>query len=175
MYRKSSKPLISAKEINERLDTLGKDVAAFGCDIVITILSGGFMFSADICKRIATPKLQLAFIRASSYGNGTESSGKLEISGLENIDIRGKKVLLVDDILDTGMTMAGLKQALEGLGAKEIRTCVLLDKPSRRTAEIRADFAGFEIENKFVVGYGLDYAGEYRTFPEIWTLEDSNG
>ena len=175
MYRKSSKPLISAKEINERLDTLGKDVAAFGCDIVITILSGGFMFSADICKRIATPKLQLAFIRASSYGNGTESSGKLEISGLENIDIRGKKVLLVDDILDTGMTMAGLKQALEGLGAKEIRTCVLLDKPSRRTAEIRADFAGFEIENKFVVGYGLDYAGEYRTFTEIWTLEDSNG
>ena len=91
------------------------------------------------------------------------------------MDIRGKKVLLVDDILDTGMTMAGLKQALEGLGAKEIRTCVLLDKPSRRTAEIRADFAGFEIENKFVVGYGLDYAGEYRTFPEIWTLEDSNG
>ena len=112
MYRKSSKPLISAQEINERLDTLGKDVAAFGCDIVITVLSGGFIFSADICKRIATPKLQLAFIRASSYGSGTESSGSLKITGLENMDIRGKKVLVIDDILDTGNTMFGIKQAL---------------------------------------------------------------
>lgn len=175
MYRKSSKPLISAQEINERLDTLGKDVAAFGCDIVITVLSGGFMFSADICKRIATPKLQLAFIRASSYGNGTESSGNLKITGLENIDIRGKKVLVIDDILDTGTTMFGVKQALNGMGAKEIKTCVLLDKPARRTANITADFVGFEVENKFVVGYGLDYAGDYRTYPEIWTMEEDDG
>ena len=120
MYRKSSKPLISAQEINERLDTLGKDVAAFGCDIVITVLSGGFIFSADVCKRIASPKLQLAFIRASSYGSGTESSGSLKITGLENMDIRGKKVLVIDDILDTGNTMFGIKQALAGMGAKEI-------------------------------------------------------
>lgn len=175
MYRKSSKPLISAREINERLDTLGKDVAAFGCDIVITVLSGGFIFSADICKRIATPKLQLAFIRASSYGSGTESSGNLKITGLENIDIRDKKVLVIDDILDTGNTMFGIKQALAGMGAKEIKTCVLLDKPARRTADITADFAGFEVENKFVVGYGLDYAGDYRTFPEIWTMEEDDG
>ena len=175
MFKMSKVPLISKKEIDERLDALAREIAPCGFDIVVAALTGSFMFTADICRRIATPGLRISFIRASSYGNGTESSGKLEISGLENIDIRGKKVLLVDDILDTGMTMAGLKQALEGLGAKEIRTCVLLDKPSRRTAEIRADFAGFEIENKFVVGYGLDYAGEYRTFPEIWTLEDSNG
>ena len=175
MYKKSSKPLISAKEISERLDTLGKDVAAFGCDIVITVLSGGFMFSADICKRIATPKLQLAFIRASSYGNGTESSGNLKITGLENIDIRDKKVLVIDDILDTGNTMFGVKQALNGMGAKEIKTCVLLDKPARRTANITADFVGFEVENKFVVGYGLDYAGDYRTYPEIWTMEEDDG
>ena len=175
MYKKSSKPLIPAQAISERLDSLAKDVAAFGCDIVITVLSGGFMFSADICKRIATPKLQLAFIRASSYGNGTESSGNLKITGLENIDIRDKKVLVIDDILDTGNTMFGIKKALSGMGAKEIRTCVLLDKPARRTADITADFAGFEIEDKFVVGYGLDYAGDYRTYPEIWTMEESNG
>ena len=170
MYRKSSKPLISAQEINERLDTLGKDVAAFGCDIVITVLSGGFIFSADICKRIASPKLQLAFIRASSYGSGTESSGSLKITGLENIDIRGKKVLVIDDILDTGNTMFGIKQALAGMGAKEIKTCVLLDKPARRTADITADFVGFEIENKFVVGYGLDYDGLGRELKDIYTI-----
>lgn len=175
MYKKSSKPLIPAQAINERLDTLGKDVAAYGCDIVITVLSGGFLFSADICKRIASPKLQLAFIRASSYGNGIESSGKLKISGLENIDIRDKKVLVIDDILDTGNTMFGVKQALSGMGAKEIKTCVLLDKPARRTANITADFVGFEVENKFVVGYGLDYAGDYRTYPEIWTMEEDDG
>ena len=89
--------------------------------------------------------------------------------------IRGKKVLVIDDILDTGNTMFGIKQALVGMGAKEIKTCVLLDKPARRTADITADFAGFEIENKFVVGYGLDYAGDYRTFPEIWTMEEDDG
>ena len=175
MYKKSDKPLITAQAINERLESLAKDIAAFGCDIVITVLSGGFLFSADISKRIASPKLQLAFIRASSYGNGTESSGNLKITGLENIDIRGKKVLVIDDILDTGNTMFGIKKALSGMGAEEIRTCVLLDKPARRTADITADFVGFEIENKFVVGYGLDFAGNYRTFPEIWTMEESDG
>ena len=173
MYRMSAKPLISAQEINERLDTLSAEIAPCGFDIVVAALTGSFMFTADICRRIATPGLHIAFIRASSYGNSTESSGSLQLSGLEKLDIRGKKVLLIDDILDTGTTLLGVTQKLAEQHPASIKTCVLLNKESRRTQDIHADFVGFEVEDKFVVGYGLDYADMYRTFPEIWTLEEN--
>ena len=124
---------------------------------------------------IASPELQVSFIRASSYGNSTQSSGQLQVSGLERLDIKGKKVLLVDDILDTGITLSKVCKTLEAYAPAEIRTCVLLDKSERRTVDFNADFVGFCIENKFVVGYGLDYAENYRTYPEIWTLEEDYG
>ena len=133
------------------------------------------MFTSDICRRIAKPELKVAFIKASSYGDGMESSGKVKISGLESLDIAGKNILVIDDILDTGNTMLGITNALRDLGPNKVKTCVFLDKPARRVAKIEADFVGFKIENKFVVGYGLDYAGNYRTFPEVWTMEESDG
>lgn len=175
MYRMSRQPLISKKEIDERLDTLAEELRSENFDIVVSTLLGGFMFTADICRRIAKPELRVAFIKASSYGDGTESSGKVKISGLESLDIAGKNILVIDDILDTGNTMLGITNALRDMGPNKVKTCVLLNKQARRVADIRADFVGFEVENKFIVGCGLDYAGDYRTLPEIWTLEETDG
>ena len=171
----SEKPLISKKEIDERLDTLAEELRSENFDIIVSTLLGGFMFTADICRRIAKPELKVAFIKASSYGDGMESSGKVKISGLESLDIAGKNILVIDDILDTGNTMLGITNALHDMGPNKVKTCVLLNKQARRTADIRADFVGFEVENKFIVGCGLDYAGDYRTLPEIWTLEETDG
>jgi len=175
MYRMSRQPLISKKEIDERLDTLAEELRSENFDIVVSTLLGGFIFTADICRRIAKPELKVAFIKASSYGDGTESSGKVKISGLESLNIAGKNILVIDDILDTGNTMLGITNALRDMGPNKVKTCVLLNKQARRTADIRTDFVGFEVENKFIVGCGLDYAGDYRTLPEIWTLEEADG
>lgn len=175
MYKMSEKPLITATQIAERLDTLAQEIKAFHPEIILSVLTGSYIFTADLSRRLSSPDLQIKFIKASSYGCSTKSSGKLEVSGLEGIDICGKRVLVIDDILDTGCTMESLAKILNGMGASLIKTCVLLNKESRRTVDFHADFVGFEIENEFVVGYGLDYANNYRTFPDIWTLRDENG
>ena len=172
MYKLSNAPLISAQQIDKRLESLAQELKACDFDVILSALTGSYMFTADISRRIARPQLQIAFIKTSSYGNSTESQGSVKISGIENLDIKDKRVLIVDDILDTGNTMNALVKTLTELGPASIKTCVLLNKESRRTVDYHADFVGFEIENKFVVGYGLDYANEYRTFPEIWTLEE---
>ena len=181
MYRMSEKPLISADEIRERMVTLAREVAsAYDYDILLSALTGAYMFTADLARELSKvqgPKAiqkKVAFIKASSYGDSMKSSGELQVRGLEKIDIKGKKILMVDDIADTGTTLLGLVNLLRNAGAKEIRTCVLLNKQERREVDIKADFVGFEIENEFVVGYGLDFAEDYRTLPEIWTLQETN-
>lgn len=175
MYRLSREPLITARQIEQRLDTLANEIRSLDFDVILSVLTGSYIFTADLSRRLAKPNLQVKFIRASSYGESTESCGSVKFSGLENIDIRGKRVLVIDDILDTGATMARLCSILNDMGAGLIKTCVLLDKEGRRTTEIEANFVGFNIKNEFVVGYGLDCAGEYRTLPEIWTLGEQNG
>ena len=172
MFKLSKAPLISAQQIDKRLESLALELKAFDFDVILSALTGSYMFAADISRRIANPKLQIAFIKASSYGDSTESNGKVKISGLGDIDIKDKRILVIDDILDTGNTMKSLVEALAELGPASIKMCVLLNKESRRVVDCHADFVGFEIENKFVVGYGLDYANDYRTLPEIWTLEE---
>jgi len=172
MLKLSREPLISAVEIDKRLESLAQELKACDFDVILSVLTGGYIFTADISRRIANPHLQIAFIRASSYGDSTESSGKVKITGLEKLDIKNKRVLLIDDILDTGNTMKALTQTLSEFGPASIKTCVLLNKESRNTANCHADFVGFEIEDKFVVGYGLDFANDYRTLPDIWTLEE---
>lgn len=175
MYRLSREPLITARQIEQRLDTLANEIRPLDFDVILSVLTGSYIFTADLSRRLAKPNLLVKFIRASSYGESTESCGSVKFSGLENIDIRGKRVLVIDDILDTGATMARLCSILNDMGAGLIKTCVLLDKEGRRTTEIEANFVGFNIKNEFVVGYGLDCAGEYRTLPEIWTLGEQNG
>ena len=181
MFRMSEKPLVSADKIRERVATLAGEIAAnYDYDILLSALTGAYMFTADLSRELAKVlgakacQKKIFFIKASSYGNSTESSGKLQVRGLEKVDNKGKKVLMVDDIADTGTTLLGLLNMLREAGAKEVRSCVLLNKQERREVEVKADFVGFEIENEFVVGYGLDYAEDYRMLPEIWTLQETN-
>lgn len=171
MYKMSEKPMITAEEIQKRVKDLAAEIArSFNFDVIVSALTGAYMFTADLSRALANTKHRIAFIKASSYGSGMESCGKLKVSGMEHLDLKGKKVLLVDDILDTGNTLSALTQMIKEAGAADIRTCVLMNKEERRTVDFHADFVGFEIKNEFVVGYGLDFDEDYRTLPEVWTL-----
>ncbi len=136
--------------------------------VVVSLLNGTVMFLADLIRHLNLP-LRLDFIGVSSYGAGTES-GDLVFTKELRLDVRGRDVLLVDDILDTGKTLSRVIPKLEALKPRRIKTCVLLDKPARRTHDIEADFVGFEIPDFFVVGYGLDFAERYRNLPFVGVL-----
>ena len=162
--------LISAEQIAQRVECLGRYIE---CDFqrsgltVIGVLNGATVFVADLIRRISMP-LRLDFMGVSSYGSGT-TSGELQVYKDLRLDVTGKDVLLVDDILDTGKTLHRLVEMLKERQAGRIRTCVLLDKPARREQEIIADYVGFEIPNAFVYGYGLDFNdGEGRNLKDIW-------
>ena len=173
MLNLSKAPLIDAQKIAKRIGELGKQIGGeYDFDTIVGVMTGSFIFVADLCRAMPKKKAQIKFIKASSYGDSTESSQKVNVSGLDSIKVEGARILLVDDILDTGHTMQALVKELSAMGAKEIKTCVFLDKPERREVPIKADYVGFEIPNAFVVGYGLDFADEYRTFPDVWTLEE---
>lgn len=149
-----------ARSIVDRFD--GRDFT------VVSILKGSCIFSADLIRRIPVP-LELAFVSASSYRDKT-TSGELEISFFPTGEIEGRNLLLVDDILDTGQTMSRLKEEFLRRGASEVATCVFLDKPSRRAVELDADFKVLEVDDLFVVGYGLDFNGRYRNLPYVGVL-----
>lgn len=165
--------LYSEPEIVAGIDRVAREVteAYAGRDFtVVCVLKGSCVFASDLIRRIPIP-LELAFLAASSYGDGT-TSGNLEINFFPTgNEIEGRNLLLVDDILDTGKTLFRLKAELARRGASEVKTCVFLDKPSRREAPIVPDFRGFEVDNLFVVGYGLDYAGRYRNLPFVGALK----
>lgn len=137
---------------------------------IVSVLKGSCVFTAELIRSIEAP-VGLAFAVAESYRDGVDS-GRLEISVLPGeTEIRGRRVLLVDDILDSGATLAAIKRELLRRGASEVRTCVLLDKPARRAVEFEADLACFEIEDHFVVGFGLDHAGRFRNLPFVAALK----
>jgi hypoxanthine phosphoribosyltransferase len=127
------------------------------------------MFIADLLRHLTLP-LRLDFIGVSSYGDATRP-GELVYTKELRLDVKGRHVLLVDDILDTGRTLEAVLKKLRPLGPLSIRSCVLLDKPSRRERDVRADYVGFEVPDQFVVGYGLDYAERYRNLPFIGVLK----
>jgi len=136
--------------------------------VVVSLLNGTVMFLADLIRHLNLP-LRLDFIGVSSYRAGT-TSGRLVFTKELRLDVSGRDVLLVDDILDTGRTMSCVLGRLRALGPRRIRTCVLLDKPSRRAENVRADYVGFSIPDYFVVGYGLDFAERYRNLPFVGVL-----
>jgi len=136
--------------------------------VVVPLLTGTVLFLADLIRLLPLP-LRLDFLGASSYGAGTEA-GQLVITKELRMSVRGRAVLLVDDILDTGRTLLQMRHRLRELGARSIRTCVLLDKKARRAVPIEADYVGFEIPDVFVVGYGLDFAERYRNLPFVGVL-----
>lgn len=163
--------LISEDQIARRISALAREIEKdyAGRDLVIVaLLNGTVVFLADLLRRLALP-LRLDFIGVSSYGAGTESADLVFTKELR-LDVTGRDVLVVDDILDTGKTLSQVMGKLRKLKPRRIKTCVLLDKPSRRIESVTADYVGFEIPNHFVVGYGLDYAERYRNLPFVGVL-----
>lgn len=165
--------LISAEAIERGIERVAGEVTAAyqGTDFtVVGVLKGSCVFVSDLIRRVPIP-LELAFLSASSYRDGT-TSGPIDLAFFPaDGEITGKRLLLVDDILDTGRTMQALVDALLERGASDVKTCVFLDKPSRRGVDIEPDFRAFEIEDLFVVGYGLDFAGRYRNLPYVGALK----
>ncbi|MDR1759973.1 MAG: hypoxanthine phosphoribosyltransferase [Fibrobacter sp.] len=168
-YEISPKPLFSEAEIQNRVAELAREIdASFEYDLIAGILTGAFVFIADLSRRLSR-RVPLRFIKASSYGERM-TSGAVEIPESDFTPFAGKKILLIDDILDTGKTLEALVQKMKACGAAEVKTCVLLDKPSRREVPFQTDYRGFEIEDQFVVGYGMDYAENFRTLPAVFVM-----
>lgn len=162
--------LISERRIRRRVAELGREISAHYREKHLTVIfvsNGAIVFTADLIRNIKLP-IHIDSISASSY-KGTRS-GKVKIAADVKVDIKNRHVLVVDDILDTGNTLAEVLSSIEGYHPKDIMTCVLLDKPSRRLIPLKADFVGFEIPDVFVVGYGLDYNEYYRNLPFIGRL-----
>ncbi len=168
--------LISENDIAQRVEALGKAITEeFAGEelVVICVLKGSFMFCSDLIKKINLP-INLEFIALSSYGEGTKSSGNIKLDMDLTGSIGDKNVLIVEDIVDTGLTIKTLLKMLEGRQPKKIQLASLLFKPSRNEHPVTIDYLGFEIEDKFVIGYGLDYAGRYRELPYVGVLNAGN-
>ena len=167
------KVLLSEEEIKTRVAKLGEEIYDAFRDknpMFVGVLNGCFIFMADLV-RAAQLKSELEFIGVSSYNNGTKSSGVVQITRDLQRDISGRDIIIVEDILDSGNTLAFLKNYLMTKGAKSISIVTLLDKPARREKAVEADLAGFVVPDEFVVGYGLDYAQLYRNLPYIGVLK----
>ena len=163
--------LIPQSQIARRVRQMSNDIEREfkgGEMVVVSLLNGTVMFLADLIRNLSLP-LRLDFIGVSSYGVGTEP-GELVITKELRLDVRGRDVLLVDDILDTGKTLYRVLGRMRALKPRRIRTCVLLNKPARRIEEVQPDFVGFNIPDFFVVGYGLDFAERYRNLPFVGVL-----
>ena len=175
MAERIGKIIVDEVKIRKRLSDLVKKIARDCNDnepVIVAILKGSFMFLADLVRLLYIHDIHaiIDFMIVSSYV-GTESSGIIEIQKDITTPIEGRWVIVVDDILDTGRTMSNVVRCLEEKGPRSIKTCVLLDKPSRRLVDIEADYCGFTIDNHFVIGYGLDYNNRYRDLPFIGILD----
>ncbi len=165
--------LLTQEQIWQRTKELGKEISRdYAGEEVILIgtLKGAVMFMADLMKNIALD-IQIDFISASSYGSGTISSGSVKIKKDIEIDITGKNVIIIEDIIDTGNTLKYLKEYFLSKNPKSLKICTLLDKPSRRQADVTGDYIGFTVEDLFIIGYGLDFDQKYRNLPYISYLE----
>lgn len=164
-----SKEEISAK-VKELADRITKDYEDSDSLVVVCILKGASVFFADLIRKI-NRQVQIDFMSISSYGNSRSSSGVVQIRKDLDINIFGKDVLIVEDIMDSGQTLAYLTEMLSARDPSSLKICALLDKPERRVADIQPDYCGFEIPDEFVVGYGLDYAEKYRNLEYIGVLK----
>ncbi|MDZ4991733.1 hypoxanthine phosphoribosyltransferase [Clostridium perfringens] len=173
MEDKNRNILLSEEQIKEQIAIVGKKITQDYKDkdlYVLSLLRGSFIFAADLVRAIDT-KTQIGFMTTSSYGHGEESTGIVKVVNDIPDNIEGLDVLIVDDIIDSGITMDFVINHVKSLGAKSIKTCTLLDKPSRRKVDLKPDYCCFEIEDLFVVGYGLNYGDHYRNIPYIFNWE----
>ena len=163
--------VISSDQLRATVSALGARIARdyAGKDLVlIGVLNGAFIFLADLARSITIPH-QIDFIRVASYGQNDSSSGTIRLSKDVELDLRHRHVLLVEDIVDTGTTLAWLTEKFKDQQAASVKICALIDKKERRKTEVRLDYVGFA-QDGFLVGYGLDYAEQYRSLPEIYSL-----
>lgn len=174
-YDNSIKEIIyTEEEIKNRVAVIGKQISKDykGEELVVVgVLRGSIVFMADLIRNIDLPVV-LDTVALSSYYNGTESTGKVKINKDLESSITDKNVLIVEDIADRGITLTFLIEMLQVRKAKSIKICTLLNKPSRRTIEVKLDYIGFDIDDHFVVGYGLDFAQKYRNYPHIGILKE---
>ncbi|MBB1062235.1 hypoxanthine phosphoribosyltransferase [Limosilactobacillus fastidiosus] len=165
--------LYSEEEINRRMDELAKQLTAEYREqrpLIISVMTGAVLFTVDMIKRMDI-MAKLDFIDVSSYYGGTSSTGEVKLVQDLKSDIRGRSILIMEDIVDTGHTLKFLIELLKERGAKSVKVCTLLDKPEGRQVEVKADYVGFNVPNEFLVGYGLDYKGYYRNLPYVGILK----
>jgi len=167
-------PVINKHDIHRQIRRIAETISIDyqGRELVlIGVLKGAFLFLADLARELKLAKVKIDFLQASSYGADTVSSENIVLKKDIDVDIRGKDVLVVEDIVDTGLTLAYLIRHLEGFSPSSIKVCAMIDKRERRKAAIRVDYACTTIDKGFLVGYGLDYAEDYRNLPEIYHLK----
>ncbi|HEU4503955.1 MAG TPA: hypoxanthine phosphoribosyltransferase [Nitrospira sp.] len=173
MERIFGRPIVTQEEMRTRIRELGKQIANdyAGKDLVlIGVLKGAYAFYADLARAIRIP-MRVDFLIVTSYGGQSKTSGKVKVITELTEDIKGKDVLLVEDIVDSGLTVQYLIKTLSKLKPKSIKVCTLLSKPERRTIDVPLEYIGFKIPNKYVVGYGLDYQQKYRNLPYLAVLD----
>ncbi|WP_405380440.1 hypoxanthine phosphoribosyltransferase [Phascolarctobacterium sp.] len=167
--------LLTKEQIDTRVVEMGKELTEAYKDkdlVVVVLLKGAAWFATDLTRAIDLP-LRVDFMVASSYGNGTSTTGNVKVKLDLSEDIKGKDVLVIDDIIDSGVTFAAISDMLRQYKPASLKTAALCDKAERRVNGLQADYVGFKIPDEFVVGYGLDYAGDYRNLPYIGVLKPS--
>jgi len=167
--------LFSAEEIGERVTALAREVAASAPDrlLVVIVLKGGFVFGADLARALAAEgvQLEIEFISLASYGSRLETSGEVQVRRDIEVAVSGRDVLIVDDVLDSGLTLKFARGLMQARGARRASIAVMIDKPEGRRTDIDADYVGFTCPNYFVVGYGMDAAHAWRELPYVGVLE----
>jgi len=166
--------MLSDQQIAARVTELGAQIAQEYKDrsvVLVVVLKGSFIFAADLCRAIGMHNLRVDFLGVRSYGEGTETSGVVQITQDLSKPIAGEDVIIVEDIVDTGLTIAHLMDLFRTRQPRSVKVCALLHKPARARVEVKVDYLGFTIEDKFVVGYGLDFAERYRNLPYIGVVE----
>lgn len=163
--------MISEADVKQRIDEMAKEIVKHYKSlqdelVLVGLLKGSFIFMADLCRKIDIPH-EVDFMTVSSYGNGMTSTRDVKIIKDLDEDIRGKHVLIVEDIIDSGNTLKKVREILKLRGPKSVAICTLLDKPSRREVQVPVEWIGYAIQDEFVVGYGIDYAQQYRHLPYI--------
>ncbi len=175
MYSDVAKILYTEEQIQKRVKELGAEISAkFKGEelLMVCVLKGSSIFFADLVRAITIP-VEFDFIHVSSYGESDTTSGKVTINKDLTVDIKGKNIVIVEDIIDTGVTMKALVPMLMERGPKSVTVCAMLDKPARRRVDFKGDYVGFSIPDEFVIGYGLDFAHKYRNIPEICVFDTS--
>jgi hypoxanthine phosphoribosyltransferase len=174
LARMAQTTLITRAQIADRVAEMGKEIAAdfAGTEMIaLCVLKGGVFFCSDLMRAIDMD-VALDFIQVSSYGSQKESSGVVTILKEPQLDMHGKAVLIVEDIIDSGLSMREVHRYIEGRGATMVRTATFLDKATARKVDFKADYVGFSIDPHFVIGYGLDFAEKYRNIPDVQVLSD---